>query len=165
MTRSPLPTSLYSYDIAEDLGGWEALEHLRYRALGRGTPSLSRHGPKPHGHRPQMGDRASRLVPVAAVFARIPVPDSRAKTCATMSVWRVILEDHYYNHSDAAVVFKRTDHWAGESASSTMATTAPLFPGTTPPNWILLTQKCAKPSSRPSCTWRVTSRSSGSMRL
>ena len=28
--------SLYSYDIADDLGGWSALENLRYRAWGRG---------------------------------------------------------------------------------------------------------------------------------
>jgi hypothetical protein len=26
----------------------------------------------------------------------------------------IILEDHYYNHSDAAVVFKRVDRWSGE---------------------------------------------------
>ena len=27
----------------------------------------------------------------------------------------VYLEDHYYNHTDAAVVFKRVDHWSGDT--------------------------------------------------
>ncbi len=45
----------------------------------------------------------------------------------------IYIEDHYYTQTDAAVVFKRVDHWTGSDAlSSTMATTAPACPGTIP---------------------------------
>ena len=35
----------------------------------------------------------------------------------------VYLEDHYYAHSDAAVVFKRVDHWTGQRSIYTTAMT------------------------------------------
>ena len=46
----------------------------------------------------------------------------------------IYLEDHYYDRSDAAVVFKRVDHRTGRRGTSTTATTAPACPGTTPPS-------------------------------
>ncbi len=42
--------SLYSYDIAADLGGWDALANLRARAGPARHPPFRRHGAQPHGH-------------------------------------------------------------------------------------------------------------------
>ena len=71
--------SLYSYDIAEDLGGWAALENLRWRAWQRGIRLSADMVPNHMGIDFEMGDRASRLVPVAAVFtlSHLPVPERR----------------------------------------------------------------------------------------
>ena len=51
--------SLYSYDIAEDLGGWSALENLRSAFMAARNSSLCRYGSQSHGHRLAVGDRTS----------------------------------------------------------------------------------------------------------
>jgi len=106
--------SLYSYDIAEDLGGWPALENLRWRAWGRGIRLSADMVPN------HMGIDSKWVIEHPDWFLSLPYspyPNYQFQSedlCDDERV-AVILEDHYYNHSDAAVVFKRIDHWTGDT--------------------------------------------------
>jgi hypothetical protein len=106
--------SLYSYDIAEDLGGWGALENLRWRAWGRGIRLSADMVPN------HMGIDSKWVIEHPDWFLSLPYapyPNYQFQSedlCDDERV-AVILEDHYYNHSDAAVVFKRIDHWTGDT--------------------------------------------------
>ncbi len=57
--------SLNSYDIANDLGGWGALENLRWRAWGRGIRLSADMVPNHMGIELEVGHRTPRLVPFA----------------------------------------------------------------------------------------------------
>jgi glycosidase len=106
--------SLYSYDIAEDLGGWPALENLRYRAWERGIRLSADMVPN------HMGIDSRWVIEHPDWFLSLPhspYPGYQFQSddlCDNERVG-VYLEDHYYNHSDAAVVFKRYDHWSGDT--------------------------------------------------
>ena len=49
-----------------------------------------------------------------AGHARIPATPSTGPTCPATSASGIYLEDHYYDNTDAAVVFKRVDRWTGD---------------------------------------------------
>jgi glycosidase len=106
--------SLYSYDIAEDLGGWGALENLRWRAWGRGIRLSADMVPN------HMGIDSKWLIEHPDWFLTLPYspyPNYQFQSedlCDDERVG-VYIEDHYYNHTDAAVVFKRVDHWTGDT--------------------------------------------------
>ncbi|MFL7867586.1 MAG: alpha-amylase family glycosyl hydrolase, partial [Anaerolineales bacterium] len=106
--------SLYSYDIAEDLGGWAALENLRWRAWQRGIRLSADMVPN------HMGIDSKWVIEHPDWFLTLPYspyPNYQFQSedlCDDERVG-VYLEDHYYNHSDAAVVFKRVDHWTGDT--------------------------------------------------
>jgi glycosidase len=100
--------SLYSYDIAEDLGGWAALENLRYRAWQRGVRLSADMVPN------HMGIDSKWVVEHPDWFLSLPYPPYPSYTFNSENLsddprLEIILEDHYHNHSDAAVVFKRYD--------------------------------------------------------
>jgi glycosidase len=106
--------SLYSYDIAEDLGGWSALENLRYRAGQYGIRLSADMVPNHTGidskwvmeHPDWFLSLPYSPYPSYAFNSEDLSDDGRAA---------IILEDHYYNHTDAAVVFKRVDRVSGET--------------------------------------------------
>jgi len=106
--------SLYSYDIAEDLGGWVSLENLRWRAWQRGIRLSADMVPN------HMGIDSKWLIEHPDWFLSLPQPPypnyqfQSEDLCDDERVG-VYLEDHYYSHSDAAVVFKRYDHWSGDT--------------------------------------------------
>jgi glycosidase len=106
--------SLYSYDIAEDLGGWGALENLRGRAWQRGIRLSADMVPN------HMGIDSKWLIEHPDWFLTLPYspyPNYQFQSedlCDDERVG-VYIEDHYYNHTDAAVVFKRVDHWSGDT--------------------------------------------------
>jgi len=106
--------SLYSYDIAEDLGGWPALENLRYRAWQRGIRLSADMVPN------HMGIDSKWVIEHPDWFLSLPhspYPNYQFQSedlCDDERIG-VYLEDHYYDHSDAAVVFKRYDHWTGDT--------------------------------------------------
>ena len=77
--------SLDDYRIADDLGGEAAYANLRDRAWRARHPAGERHGAQPHGHRLALGDRAPRLVPVAARAALPGVLVQRRRTCRPTS--------------------------------------------------------------------------------
>jgi glycosidase len=106
--------SLYAYDIAQDLGGWAALENLRGRAWGRGIRLSADMVPN------HMGIDSKWLIEHPDWFLTLPYspyPNYQFQSedlCDDERVG-VYIEDHYYNHTDAAVVFKRIDHWTGDT--------------------------------------------------
>ncbi len=106
--------SLYDYRIAEDLGGETAYNELKARAWQRGIRMGSDMVPN------HMGIDSSWVVYHPEWFVQLPYSPFPAYSfngedlCEDPRVG-VYLEDHYYTHSDAAVVFKRVDHWTGDT--------------------------------------------------
>ncbi|MBN1814433.1 MAG: alpha-amylase [Anaerolineae bacterium] len=104
--------SLFDYKIAVDLGGWEALQGLRARAWQRGIRLSSDMVPN------HMGIDSKWVVEHPNWFIALdhsPFP-SYTFNGADLS-WDervgIYVEDHYYDRTDAAVVFKRVDRWTG----------------------------------------------------
>lgn len=105
--------SLYSYDIASDLGGWGALANLRARAAQRGIRLSADMVPN------HMGIDSAWVMEHPDWFLSLdhsPYPSYsfQSDNLADDPNVAVILEDHYYNHSDAAVVFQRRSSHSGD---------------------------------------------------
>ncbi len=79
--------SLYDYQIAEDLGGQQAYQELKARAWKSRHPSRQRHGAQSHGHRLQLGHRASGLVHRAGLASVSRPIASVGQTFPRMDVW------------------------------------------------------------------------------
>ena len=97
--------SLRSYDIADDLGGWGALENLRYRAWQRGIRLSADMVPN------HMGIDSTWVIEHPDWFISVDQPPYPSYTFNSENLSddsraSIVLEDHYYDHSDAAVVFK-----------------------------------------------------------
>ncbi|HEX8990858.1 MAG TPA: alpha-amylase family glycosyl hydrolase [Anaerolineales bacterium] len=98
--------SLYSYDIAAELGGWDALANLRARAAQRGIRLSADMVPN------HMGIDSAWVIEHPDWFLSLdhsPYPSYsfQSENLADDPHTAVILEDHYYTHTDAAVVFQR----------------------------------------------------------
>lgn len=105
--------SLREYRVAEELGGEAALETLRHRAWKRRIRLACDMVPN------HMGIDSEWLVERPDLFLSLPkspFPNYSFNGPELSSDPRVSvrLEDHYYDRSDAAVVFKRTDQRTGE---------------------------------------------------
>ncbi|HZM24053.1 MAG TPA: alpha-amylase family glycosyl hydrolase, partial [Anaerolineales bacterium] len=105
--------SLYSYDIAEDLGGWEALENLRSRAWKRGVRLSADMVPN------HMGIDSKWVIEHPDWFLSVPYPPYPSYSFKSENLSDdirvgIYLEDHYYDKTDAAVVFQRRDHFSGD---------------------------------------------------
>jgi glycosidase len=106
--------SLHSYDIATDLGGWNALNNLRFRAWGRGIRLSADMVPN------HMGIDSTWVVEHPDWFLSSPFPPypSYAFNSENLSDdlrAAIVLEDHYYDHSDASVVFKMHNYQTNET--------------------------------------------------
>ncbi len=106
--------SLYDYDIAQDLGGEEAYQNLRDRARERGIRLASDMVPN------HMGIYSRWMVEHPNWFLSLDHPPYPAynysgKNLSFDERVGIYIEDGYWNHSDAAVVFKRVDHWTGDT--------------------------------------------------
>ncbi len=104
--------SVYDYDIAGDLGGDPALGDLRARALRRGIRLASDMVPN------HMGIDSRWVIEHPERFIALDEPPFPAYAftgpdLSTDSRVGIRIEDHYYQRSDAAVVFERTDRWTG----------------------------------------------------
>src|SRR5688572_5725 len=105
--------SLHSYDIAEDLGGWSALENLRTRAWQRGVRLSADMVPN------HMGIDSNWVIEHPDWFLSIPYPPFPSYSFKSENLSDdirvgIYLEDHYYDKTDAAVVFQRRDHLSGD---------------------------------------------------
>ncbi len=101
--------SLYSYDIAEDLGGWGGLENLRYRAWQRGIRLSADMVPNHMG----IDSRWVMEHPdwfLSLPYSPYPSYSFNSENLSDDPRAGIYLEDHYYDRSDAAVVFKRADY-------------------------------------------------------
>jgi glycosidase len=105
--------SLFSYDIAADLGGWEALNDLRARAWERRIRLSADMVPN------HMGIDSTWVTEHPDWFLSIDHPPYPAYSFSSENLSDdprvgIHLEDHYYDKSDAAVVFQRRDRQTGD---------------------------------------------------
>ena len=106
--------SLMDYRIADDLGGESAFENLRSRCWSRGIRLSSDMVPN------HMGIDSNWVIEHPDWFLQLPDSPypSYSFTGGNLSDdsrVTIQIEDHYWDASDAAVVFKRTDNWSGEA--------------------------------------------------
>jgi len=105
--------SLNGYDISEELGGWPALENLKYRAEMRGIRLSSDMVPNHVGiNSDWVRNFPDRLISVNE--CPFPGYSFNSDNLADDPAIDIRLEDHYWDKSDAAVVFKRTDNKSGQ---------------------------------------------------
>jgi len=105
--------SVRKYHIADLLGGEEAMETLRYRCTTRGIRLASDMVPNHTSldsdwvmnHPARFISRSDCPYPGYSFSGESLSPDPNIG---------IYLEDHYFDRSDAAVVFKRVDHNSGE---------------------------------------------------
>ena len=105
--------SLLDYQIAADLGGEEACRELAARAWTRGIRLASDMVPN------HMGIDSYWVINHPEYFLSLDYSPYPGYTFNGPDLSHdprigIFLEDHYYNHTDAAVVFKRVDNWTGE---------------------------------------------------
>ncbi len=106
--------SLMDYRIADELGGEEAFQQLRARCSGRGIRLSSDMVPN------HMGIDSRWVIEHPDWFLSLPDAPYPAYSftggnLADDERVTIQIEDHYWNSTDAAVVFKRTDTWSGEA--------------------------------------------------
>jgi len=104
--------SLFDYEIASELGGWDALDRLRERCLWRGIRLAADMVPNHTGldsdwvrHRPDLFIGTDRCP-----FPNYSFNGPDLSEDPSIGLW---IEDHYYSRTDAAVVFKRLDRKTG----------------------------------------------------
>ncbi|MEN8242149.1 MAG: alpha-amylase family glycosyl hydrolase, partial [Chloroflexota bacterium] len=105
--------SLDDYQIADDLGGKEAIENLRARAFQRGIRMASDMVPN------HMGVDSRWIADHPEWFLGLdqspyPTYTFTGPNLTQKESLGIYLEDSYYNRSDAAVVFKRVDFKTGK---------------------------------------------------
>jgi glycosidase len=110
----PSAYSLYDYVIAEDLGGDGAYENLRHRAWQRGIRLAADMVPN------HVGIYSKWVIEhpdwfISLDYSPFPTYTYNGENLSEDSRVGIYLEDHYYDRSDAAVVFKRVDHWTGDT--------------------------------------------------
>jgi len=106
--------SLFEYQIAGDLGGEEAYQILRDKAWKHGIKLASDMVPN------HMGIDSMWVIEhpdwfISLDYSPFPSYEFNGPNLSWDDRVGIYLEDHYYDSSDAAVVFKRVDQWAGES--------------------------------------------------
>ncbi|MGB9754698.1 alpha-amylase family glycosyl hydrolase [Roseiflexus castenholzii] len=106
--------SLYDYQIAAALGGQPALNNLRARAWQRGIRLSADMVPN------HVGIDGRWVIEHPDWFIQLPYPPFPTYTfngpdLSSDERVGIFIEDHYYDRTDAAVVFKRLDRWTGEA--------------------------------------------------
>ena len=104
--------SLLDYRIADDLGGEAAMQNLKERAARRGIRMASDMVPN------HMGIDSTWVMQhpdwfVALDYSPFPSYSFNGPDLSNDERVGIFIEDHYFNRSDAAVVFKRVDRWTG----------------------------------------------------
>ena len=109
---APSAYSLYDYTISNALGGEDAYLNLKNRAMERGIRLASDMVPN------HMGIYSKWVIEHPDWFMSQDFPPfPNYKFTGNNLSWDnrvgIHIEDGYWNHSDAAVVFRRTDNWTG----------------------------------------------------
>jgi hypothetical protein len=106
--------SLYDYDIADELGGWGALQNLRERCYRRGIRLGSDMVPNHTGLDSRwIMEHPDRFLQLH--YPPFPTYTFNGGNLSNREGVGIYIEDHYYNRSDAAVVFKRVDFHTGDT--------------------------------------------------
>ncbi|HSQ36388.1 MAG TPA: alpha-amylase family glycosyl hydrolase, partial [Acidimicrobiia bacterium] len=105
--------ALHDYQIAADLGGQEAFEDLRHRAGARGLRLASDMVPN------HVGIDGRWVIEHPDWFLSLPHPPYPGYTYTGPDLSAdprvaIQIEDHYWDGTDAAVVFRRHDRYTGE---------------------------------------------------
>ena len=105
--------SLLDYEIAGNLGGWQALENLRYRCWIRGIRLASDMVPN---HTGMDGTWVTEHPDYFITTKECPFPGYtfNGENLSRDGRVSIYLEDHYYSKSDCAVCFKRVDNATGD---------------------------------------------------
>ncbi len=106
--------SLYDYEIADNLGGWGALDNLRKRCWIRGIRLAADMVPNHTG----MDGKWVIEHPQHFITRRdcpFPQYSFNGENLSLDSRVSIYLEDHYYSKSDCAVCFKRVDNQTGDT--------------------------------------------------
>jgi glycosidase len=106
--------SLKSYDIAEDLGGWAAYEHLKRRAAAAGLRLASDMVPN------HMGIDSPWVIEHPDWFIHrwespFPAYSFNGPNLSTDSRVEIKIDDHYYDQTDAAVAFRLRNYGDGST--------------------------------------------------
>ncbi|MBR4790584.1 MAG: alpha-amylase [Treponema sp.] len=106
--------SLYDYNIAQNIGGWDALANLRQRLWQRGIRLASDMVPN---HTGMDGDWVINRPDLFIQRRDCPFPHYTFNGENLSQDGRVslYLEDHYYSKNDCSVVFKRVDNQTGDT--------------------------------------------------
>jgi glycosidase len=105
--------SLYEYEIAGDIGGWDALHKLKHDCNRRGIRLASDMVPN------HTGIDSKWVINHPGWFIQLPYPPFPTYTYTGANLSGVphiglFVEDHYYDKTDAAVTFKREDYDTGD---------------------------------------------------
>ena len=105
--------SLYDYQIASDLGGEKAFQNLKDRCWKHGIRLASDMVPN------HVGIDSKWVVEhpdwfISQDYSPFPSYSFNGEDLSQDERVGIMVEDHYYDRSDAAVVFKRTDRWTGD---------------------------------------------------
>jgi glycosidase len=106
--------SLYDYEVADDLGGWEALANLRERAGLRGIKLASDMVPNHTGIYSRWVIQHPDWF-VQTDYPPFPTYQFTGEDLSLDSNVCLQIEDGYWNKSDAAVVFKHYDKNSGRT--------------------------------------------------
>ncbi|MFW5827228.1 MAG: alpha-amylase family glycosyl hydrolase, partial [Alkalispirochaeta sp.] len=106
--------SLYDYDVANELGSWEALDNLRRRLWQRGIRIASDMVPNHSGIDSKWIHEHPEWF-IGLPYAPFPGYSFNGENLSTQPGVGIYLEDHYYDRSDAAVVFKRVHFDSGDT--------------------------------------------------
>jgi len=105
--------SLFDYNIAQNIGGWDALANLRQRLWQRGIRLASDMVPN---HTGMDGDWVMNKPDLFVQRRDCPFPTYtfNGENLSHDPRTSVYLEDHYYSKNDCSVVFKRVDNQTGD---------------------------------------------------
>ncbi len=105
--------SLYDYNIAQNIGGWDALANLRQRCWQRGIRLASDMVPN---HTGMDGNWVMNRPDLFIQRRDCPFPhySFNGENLSQDPRTSIFLEDHYYSKNDCAVVFKRVDNQTGD---------------------------------------------------
>lgn len=106
--------SLTDYEIAGDIGGWEALEDLRGRAGARGIRLAADMVPNHTGIDSKWVIERPDLF-IQTRESPFPGYNFDGENLSHDSRVGIYLDNHYYSKTDCAVVFKRVDHYTGDT--------------------------------------------------
>ena len=105
--------SLYDYSIAYRLGGDDAYDNLKARAWQRGIRLAADMVPNHVGiYSKWMVEHPDWFISLD--YSPFPTYQFNGENLSEDDRVGIYLEDHYYSRDDAAVVFKRVDHWTGD---------------------------------------------------